>query len=67
MTLIAIMSLDLAMYMADKECLMSNDNGNYYDPLEWWKHKLMDEMQFIFRIVKDGLEEGPSNDDPQGP
>jgi hypothetical protein len=31
---------------------MRNKNGNYYDPLEWRKHKLMHEMQFIFWVLE---------------
>lgn len=55
MTLIANMIFELAMYNADNECWMRNKNGNYYDPLEWRKHKLMHEMQFIFWVLEDGL------------
>jgi len=38
MTIIADITLELAMYKADKGCLMNNENGNYYDPLEWWQN-----------------------------
>jgi hypothetical protein len=33
--------IDLAssMYKIEKGCLMNNENGNYYDPLEWWNYK----------------------------
>jgi len=36
-TVVGDISLELAMYKADKGCLLNNENGNYYDPLEWWK------------------------------
>jgi hypothetical protein len=38
MTLIADIGLEVAMYKADKGCLMHNENGNYFDPLEWWQN-----------------------------
>jgi hypothetical protein len=38
MTIISDLTLELAMYKADKGCLMNNENGNYYDPLEWWQN-----------------------------
>jgi hypothetical protein len=38
MTIISDITLELAMYKVDKGCLMNNENGNYYDPLEWWQN-----------------------------
>ena len=38
MTLIADIGLEVAMYKVDKRCLMHNENGNYFDPLEWWQN-----------------------------
>jgi hypothetical protein len=39
MKLLIDIGLELAMYKADKGCWMNNENGNYYDPMEWWKYK----------------------------
>jgi len=36
-TLIEDIRLEIAMYKTDKGCPLNNENGNYYDPLEWWK------------------------------